>query len=435
MNQVYGSLVLGGYDASKFKPNNLTFDFGPDDSRELLLELNEIKTEKGASLLPESISMYLDSTIPYIYLPEAACAMFESTFGLVWDNATQLYLLTDAQHTALQTQDPQITFTLGNLTSSTTVDITLPYSAFDLTVSYPIVENATRYFPLKRANDSSQYTLGRTFFQEAYVPLHNKIAQTDRVNRYVIADYERRNFSVSACNWDAALSQEIVTIFPPSNGNGTQNTTKTTPHHSLPLAAIAAGGAGVVVLLIFALILLSILHRRKKAKGQKLTESTPTTAPTTNPDPNPNLEEVELDAHSPEHKADLHEFSGDAKFPSEMLGNEILELDPYGRKWPPSPNAVEIDSLAKQEIYEMDAGEVAIEMSGVGNGRRRSRGGRPMSFVEGDDWSPEALTSPRSADGRAERWRRDGEGVSPVSGLVSPASEGFSPRSGRNNFI
>ena len=45
-------MVLGGYDASKFKPNNLTFDFGPDDSRELLLELNEIKTEKGASLLP-----------------------------------------------------------------------------------------------------------------------------------------------------------------------------------------------------------------------------------------------------------------------------------------------------------------------------------------------------------------------------------------------
>lgn len=118
--------------------------------------------------------MYLDSTVPYIYLPEAACAMFESTFGLVWDNATQLYLLTDAQHTTLKAQDPQITFTLGNLTSSTTVDITLPYSAFDLTVLYPIVENATRYFPLKRANDSSQYTLGRTFFQEAYVPPHKR---------------------------------------------------------------------------------------------------------------------------------------------------------------------------------------------------------------------------------------------------------------------
>jgi hypothetical protein len=171
LNGVYGSLVLGGYDTSKFKPNNLTFDFGSDDSRELLVELNKITTDKGTSLLSEPISMFLDSTVPYIYLPEAACATFESTFGLVWDNATQLYLLTAAQHTALQAQDPKITFTLGNLTSSTTVDITLPYSAFDLTVSYPIVANSTRYFPLKRANDSSQYTLGRTFFQEAYVSL------------------------------------------------------------------------------------------------------------------------------------------------------------------------------------------------------------------------------------------------------------------------
>jgi hypothetical protein len=199
-----------------------------------------------------------------------------------------------------------------------------------------------------------------------------------------------------------------------------------------------------VILLIIALILLSILHRRKKAKGQKLAESTPTTAPNINP-------EAELDAHSPEHKADLHEFSGDAKLPSEMLGNEILEIDPYGRKWPPSPNAIEADSAAKHEIYEMDAGEVAIEMSGVGNGRRRSRGGRPMSFVEGDDWSPDALLSPRSADGRfgfggadgrfmgVERWREGVEVVSPVSagGMGSPASEGegFSPRDEKKGFL
>jgi hypothetical protein len=144
---------------------------------------------------------------------------------------------------------------------------------------------------------------------------------------------------------------------------------------------------------------------------------------------------AELDAQSPEHKSDLHEVDagGDSKFPSEMAGHEIVELDPYGRKWPPSPQAVEIGG--NEEIYELDAGEVAIEMSGVGNGRRRSRGGRPMSFVEGDDWSPEVLVS-ASSDG----WRRrDGMGeVSPVSRMVSPASpasEGFSPRSATKSFM
>jgi Eukaryotic aspartyl protease len=174
LNEVYGSLVLGGYDTAKFKPNNLTFNFGPQDDRELLVELNKITTDDGTALLQQPISISLDSTVPYIYLPQAACAMFESTFGLVWDRNTQLYLLTDAQHTSLKAQNPKITFTLGTLTSLQTVEIILPYSAFDLTVSYPIVANTTRYFPLKRANDSSQYTLGRTFFQEAYVSFSQK---------------------------------------------------------------------------------------------------------------------------------------------------------------------------------------------------------------------------------------------------------------------
>jgi hypothetical protein len=166
---VYGSLTLGGYDASKFIPNNLTFDFGPQDDRELIVQLNNVSTSNDTSLLSSPIPILLDSTIPYIYLPMAACQAFEKAFGLVWNNAKELYLLTDAQHRALQTKNPNITFTLANLTSSKTIDITLPYAAFDLTVSYPIVANATRYFPLKRTNDSTQYTLGRTFFQEAYV--------------------------------------------------------------------------------------------------------------------------------------------------------------------------------------------------------------------------------------------------------------------------
>lgn len=399
LNQVYGSLVLGGYDASKFKPNNLTFNFGPQDNRELLVELNKITTDDGTSLLQQPVSIFLDSTVPYIYLPEAACAMFESTFGLVWDTATQLYLLTDAQHTSLKAQNPKITFTLGTLTSLQTVDIMLPYSAFDLTVSYPIVANATRYFPLKRANDSSQYTLGRTFFQEAYV----------------IADYDRRNFSVSQCKWDASAVQDIVAIFPPSDS--TKDGTKAKSPHHLPLVAIAAGVSGLVLLALILVFLLVILRRKHKARGLKLAdEAAPTNAN------RQSIIKAELDASSPEQKHEV-DANPDLKYPSEMSGHEILEIDPYGRKWPPTEEAVEIGTSGKRrihhEIYEMDAGEVAIEMSGVGNGRRRSRGGRPMSFVEGDDWdrSPGEMMSPRSA-----RFGSGRELVSPVSRTMSPAT-------------
>jgi hypothetical protein len=152
-------------------PNNITFAFSPADDRELIVQVDRITAgPTDTELLSSSVPMFIDSTIPYIYLPLSACELFEASFGLIWDNTTGLYLLNDTQSAILKSQNPNVTFTLRNLTSPTTFDITLPYSAFDLTASYPLVENATKYFPLKRADNSTQYTLGRTFFQEAYVP-------------------------------------------------------------------------------------------------------------------------------------------------------------------------------------------------------------------------------------------------------------------------
>lgn len=62
--------------------------------------------------------------------------------------------------------------------------------------------------------------------------------------RYIIADYDRRNFSVSQCNWTANTKQETVTIFPPSNSTISHS------NHSLPLLTIA----GVVIAAILTLI-------------------------------------------------------------------------------------------------------------------------------------------------------------------------------------
>lgn len=39
---VFGSLTLGGFDTTRFEPNNLTFAFGADFSRDLLLSLQSI---------------------------------------------------------------------------------------------------------------------------------------------------------------------------------------------------------------------------------------------------------------------------------------------------------------------------------------------------------------------------------------------------------
>jgi len=81
-----------------------------------------------------------------------------------------MYLVDDALHRNLLSENPAFTFTIGNSqVGGPTVDIVLPYSSFDLEAKYPSVLNNTHYFPLLRAANDSQYTLGRTFLQDAYV--------------------------------------------------------------------------------------------------------------------------------------------------------------------------------------------------------------------------------------------------------------------------
>jgi hypothetical protein len=94
LKKVLGSLTLGGYDASRFTPNNLTFPFSTDDSRILTVGIQTImasNTLRGVmSLLPVGILALIDSTVPEIWLPEAACTIFEQAFGLQFDPHTNL---------------------------------------------------------------------------------------------------------------------------------------------------------------------------------------------------------------------------------------------------------------------------------------------------------------------------------------------------------
>ena len=165
-------MTLGGYDESRFTPNEMSFSFAPGDSRDLVVGLQSITStsRNGAvkSLLPAGILASVDSTVPQIWLPIEACRAFEEAFGLVYDEKSKLYPVNDTLHDALIAQNAVITFTLGNLqTGGKTINITLPYDSFDLQATPPFVGTRTRYIPLQRAKDNTQYTLGRTFLQEA----------------------------------------------------------------------------------------------------------------------------------------------------------------------------------------------------------------------------------------------------------------------------
>jgi hypothetical protein len=144
----------------------------PDSSRDLVVGLQQIsstdKDSQRTTLLSSGILTFVDSTLPYIWLPLEACQAFERAFGLTWNATAQLYLVNDSLHTSLKARNPQFNFKLGtSKEGGDSFDIVLPYDSFDLLARPPLVANATRYFPLKRAANDTQYTLGRAFLQEA----------------------------------------------------------------------------------------------------------------------------------------------------------------------------------------------------------------------------------------------------------------------------
>ena len=145
----------------------------PDISRDLVVSMQNITSTAAngstISLLPTPILTFIDSTFPFIYLPLESCEAFERAFDLTWNATALMYFVNDTLHQSLTARNPNVTFQIGDAQmGGPTVDIVLPYASFDLLASYPMVLDSTRYFPLQRATNYTQYTLGRTFLQEAY---------------------------------------------------------------------------------------------------------------------------------------------------------------------------------------------------------------------------------------------------------------------------
>lgn len=259
-------------------------------------------TRQNVNLLPTPHYTYIDSTYSQIWLPVDACQAFENAFGLVYDDTTELYLVNDTLHNTLLAQNASVVFTLGTTLSEVNrvVNITLPYAAFDLTALpyYQGLINATQYFPLRRAQNETQYILGRAFLQEAYLTV----------------DHERFNFSVSQCTWEYGAAQDIVAI--PSlerssnSGNGGQSPGSTSSSLGTgAIVGIAVGAAAATAMLGLLVFFLWWRRRKQKAKPE---EEVSSEGSSTSESPEPPEEQVpnvypkaELDAiHVPRHEID-----------------------------------------------------------------------------------------------------------------------------------
>ena len=250
--KVYGSLILGGYDTTRHVPNNVSITFGADSSRDLLVGIQQITSDTfNTPLLSSGIYAFVDSLVSHIWLPLSACSVFEQAFNLTWNDTAELYLLTKDEHAKLTTLNPNITIRLGPDAAggNKSVDILMPYGAFDLIASSPLVESPTHYFPIKRAQNETQYTLGRVFLQQAYI----------------IADYDRSNFSISQALFPpTSTPSNIVPILPPG-------VVLNTKHTLVSKKGIIAISSSIVPFMLLVIILFYSFKRlrRRPVKSPK----------------------------------------------------------------------------------------------------------------------------------------------------------------------
>jgi hypothetical protein len=270
-SKVLGSLTLGGYDASRMDGDGITVPFASDDSVPLqvgVTQITALNTLLGtATLYSTGYFALVDSTVPHIWMPAAACDNFASNFGLIYDDQTDLYLINDTMHTKLQQLNPTIIFQLSPDTTDggASTNIELPYAAFDLQASYPYYTNSTRYFPIRRAANETQYILGRTILQEAYL----------------IADYERRNFTITQAAFANPMpAEKLTSILPP----GVDAKHSSTPSRNAIIGIVVGAVVGfILVLFIFAAIIARRRRRRRQRAALALLNSSPDSDDSTSP--------------------------------------------------------------------------------------------------------------------------------------------------------
>jgi aspartyl protease len=329
----WGSLVLGGFDSTKIKnATGISIPFSAQDNQALTVGVQSIvatNVKNGTASMTTNgghLSL-IDSTVTQLWLPGDVCDQFAGNLNLTYDANTDLYVLPPDVHSSLQSANPSFTFKIGPTAydNGGGVSIVFPYSAFDYSVGWPFYNETVYYFPIRRAANSTQYVLGRTFLQQAHI----------------VVDYGRRNFTIAPADFpDTTVDPLLVGI---SNGS---------PSHknALGTGAIVGIAIGGVALAVLAVLAFFWFRRRRGGRSRKAKVS-------------------ELEGNDSTMDAQYSKVPGI----HEADGEQVVELpDPYNGSYQKPTKTAELDVSAP--IYEMEG-----DYENPGHGQSPDASGRTLT--------------------------------------------------------
>ncbi|KAF9770468.1 hypothetical protein IL306_011995 [Fusarium sp. DS 682] len=195
------SLTLGGVETPRFQKHDTVFTLSQEDNSERpMVRGIQITPAEGQDVPADWVSQQpllsqwnssffaiIDSSTPYLWLPDEVCDQFAQSFNLTYNSTFELYTISDSQYRAYTNDETfDLTFVLSSFDDNDNfgnpydvpgiVNITIPLRAFVGLLQYPFMPDtiqygdpAIPYFMLRKAKNSASYVLGRSFLQESYL--------------------------------------------------------------------------------------------------------------------------------------------------------------------------------------------------------------------------------------------------------------------------
>ncbi|KAF6822512.1 eukaryotic aspartyl protease family protein [Colletotrichum musicola] len=357
------SVTLGGYDSSRFVMHNNEFSLDPSDGlphalvRGIEVTASEEKGVPGGwdskttvlSNMSTSFSAMIDSSTPYLWLPDAVCDEFAKAFNLTYNDTFNLYTLTNDQYAAFKAGSASYSFTFSFTSHDNTddfgrplqvpgvVNITISAAAFAQVLRYPFMDEtikygdpAVPYFPLRRASNlTNTFIIGRSFLQEAYL----------------ITKYDSGVFSIHQAVFPEDSRQlNLTEIKQPDNSPYPSPPSQATTH-GLTTAQMGGIAGGVIAACVVLLAVWYCLRRRNKscAATTRSIEEGKDTASTIMLEPPKSPMTKILDKILGKKKPKTHS-------PHEILGS--------------TAQPVEVASDANHAVYELPVPVNPIELDG-----------------------------------------------------------------------